>query len=81
MSTYPGSARFIFGDWRFGEARVAADITGAIAGLRGSLAAFALEADIPALFRKAPTGALGSKLDFGLFGNMGCVDSSDFRIP
>ena len=52
LSTYPGCARFKFGDGRLGEVRCAADNPVGIAGTTGKLTAFATEADIPALLRR-----------------------------
>ena len=51
-STYPACARFEFGNSRRGEVRYAADTPEGHAGCRGTSAAFALEAEIPALLRK-----------------------------
>ena len=61
--TYPSTARFVIGDGRLGEVSHAADIPGGIAGNKGKCAAFALDADIPALLRKGAMEALGGQLD------------------
>ena len=49
---YSTMARLKFGDGRVGELKHAADIKDGTAGRRAALAAFALEADIPAFLRK-----------------------------
>ena len=64
ISLYPASARFKFGDERLGEVRLAAGITVGIAGRKGTPAAFASEAGIPALLRKLASGGPGSQSDF-----------------
>ena len=62
VSTYPAGARFKFGDGRLGGVRLAADLPLVIAGTKGEFTAFALEADIPALFRKGVLEALRGQL-------------------
>ena len=57
--TYPACARFKFGDGRLREIHCAADSLAGIAGSRGEFTAFALEADIIALFRKGALAAQG----------------------
>ena len=64
VSTYPTSARSKFGDRRLGNVRHAADINVGIAGRRGAFAAFALEANLPALLRGGALEALGGQSDF-----------------
>ena len=59
VTTYPGRARFKFGDGRLREIHCAADSLAGIAGSRGEFTAFALEADIIALFRKGALAAQG----------------------
>ena len=51
ISNHPGSARFEFGDGRFGEVRHAAEVTDGSAGRKGTLTALVLEADIIALLK------------------------------
>ena len=63
-STCFSNARFRFGGWRLGEVRHAADSPAAVAGNRGKLSASALDAGIPALFRKGAMGAPGRQLEF-----------------
>ena len=63
MASYPASARFKFGDGRLGEVLHEADIPAGIVGNRGKLTAFALEADIPASWRKGALEAIGGRLD------------------
>ena len=63
-STHPAGARVQFGYGRLGEVRLAAEITVGLAGQGGTPAAFALEADIPALLRKGVLEVLGGQLDF-----------------
>ena len=64
VSTQLASARFRSGDGGLGEGRRAADTPVGIAGNKGEFAAFALEADIPALLRKGALEARGGRLDF-----------------
>ena len=52
VGPYPTMARFKFGDVRVGEVRYAADIKVGIAGRRGAIAAFFLDAEIPASLRR-----------------------------
>ena len=56
LSTYPGCARFKFGDGRRGEVRRDGDILAGIAGSREKFTASATEADISALLRKGASG-------------------------
>ena len=58
-ATHPSRARSRFGDGRLEEVRHAADIPSGTDGNRGKIAAFVLEADIPALLRKGAMEALG----------------------
>ena len=53
-----------FGDGRPGDVRIAAKITRREAGCAGTVAAFVLEADIPALLRKGALEAPVGNLDF-----------------
>ena len=62
--TCSSKATFRLGGRRLGEVRHAADIPVGIAGNKGKFAAFALNADIPALLRKGAMEALGGQLDF-----------------
>ena len=63
VPTYPGCARFKFGRSRLGGVRSAADIPASIGRCRPNFAAFALEADVPALLRQGALEALGGQLD------------------
>ena len=63
VSTYPSKARSRFGGGRLGEESHAADIPAGIAGNKGKFAAFALDADIPALLREGAAEESGSQLD------------------
>ena len=73
VSTFPACVCFKFGDGRLGDVRFAAYSPAGIAGCRGTLAAFALVADIPAILRRVAVGALGGSwialLMSRLFGN------------
>ena len=62
VPTCPACARFKFGDARLGTARRAADILVGIAGNRGRLMAFAVDADILALLRRGAVAALVGQL-------------------
>ena len=64
VTTYSSKARCRFGDGRLGEVRHAADIPLRIAGNKGKHAAFAPDADIPALLRRGALEALGGQLEF-----------------
>ena len=46
---YPSAARYKFGDGRIGEVQYAANITGGVAGCKGSLTALVMDDEIPAL--------------------------------
>ena len=59
------TARLKFGDGRVGGVKRAAEIkVCGIPGRRGAVAAFVLDADIPALLREGALEALGGQLDF-----------------
>ena len=64
VSASPASARFRFGGGRLGAGRHATGIPVGIAGGKGAFAAFALDAEIPALLRKGALEVLGGLQDF-----------------
>ena len=64
VSTYPACRRFKFGDGRRGAERFAAESTAGIACFKETFAAFALDADTPALLSKGSLEALGGPPDF-----------------
>ena len=63
VSTHPATARFRFGTRILAVVGRAANIPVGIAGDQREFAAFALEADIPALLCKGASDALGGQLD------------------
>ena len=61
---YSSNARFNFGDGRIGDVKHATDIEVGIARCKSTLAAFVLDADIPALLRKGGVGCPGRPVGF-----------------
>ena len=61
--SFPAIEGFKFGNGRVGEVRFSADILAWTAGGRGEVAAFLMDADIPALLRKGEPQYLGRQLD------------------
>merc|ERR1712016_341107 len=55
---------FKFGGGRIGEVCHAADITVGVAGFEGTITAFVLDSDIPALLSKGALESLRGRLDF-----------------
>ena len=67
VPAYPSQTQFHFSDGRVGDVRYAADIPAGVAGDKGKLTAFDLDADIPALLCKGAAEALRGKWIFSRF--------------